>query len=554
MQLGAIGHVPYETAGFGGPLVADWVGDFEKVRPFFRYDPRKEEDIDTALKALAGRTYERQTVAHIFEDACERYGGQPELFERAQDVLRPETFLIVTGQQAGLLGGPLYTLHKALTAIKLAREWNERFSGRARFLPVFWVASDDHDLQEIDHAFFLNGTREVQRVRAEWGDEVRGSCVADVSFSAACKTLREPLKGIFGEAVDEWLAPYAERNAGAAFAALLTKHLGALGLLVIESKAVRVLGAELFARELEQYSTTSSLIRGAGQKMRVAGYEPGLAEENTAPHLFVDHAGVRAALVPTADGAAMGTRSSAFRARKIGPGWFRLDMLTERAYKQPRDYSPSAALRPVLQDRALPVAATVLGPGEMAYWAQLSAVHGHFDAAWPVIVPRASMTLMDKDASRAFRKLELTIEDLFLSLEELKAKFQTGGKVSEVGGELAKDSEVILARLDDMHRKVREVDGGLDPLFQKARKRVSNELGRVIQKTKASIAQRENPAVARLEYLSRLTRPKGRPQERMLCWAQFVARDPELPARLLDALSLDQYVHPFLGPQAREDA
>jgi bacillithiol biosynthesis cysteine-adding enzyme BshC len=533
-------------AGFGGPLVADWVNDFEKVRPFFRYDPRKEEDILAVLGSLAERKFERPTLAHLFEDACERYGAPPELFERAQDILRPDTYLVVTGQQAGLFGGPLYTLHKALTTIKLAREWSERFAGRARFLPVFWVASDDHDLEEIDHAFFLNGRDEVQRLRAEWGDDVRGSSVGDVSFARTAEALREPLNALLGDAAGDWLAPYAERNAGAAFAALLTRHLGPLGLLVIESTSVRMMGAELFARELSEYRTTSALIRGAGQRMRSLGYEPGLAEEEDAPHLFVNHSGVRAALFAMPDGASMGTRSPAFRPRKIGPGYFRIDMLTDRALTRPQDYSPSAALRPVLQDLALPVAATVLGPGEMAYWAQLGAVHGMFNAAWPIIVPRATLTLLDEPALRAMRKLELPVDQLFGPLTELRAKYSTGGTLCE---ELKRDGEGILARVDEMHRRVRETDQGLDPLFRKVRERFQHELDRVVEKTAASIAQRENAGLAKLDHLAALVRPKEKPQERTLCWAQFVAKDPELPAKLLEVLPAGPYEHAILGTQ-----
>lgn len=546
MQLGSVGHVPYATAGFGGPLVADWVSDFEKVRTFFRYDPRKEEDISAVLGALTERKFERPTLAHLFEDACERYGAPTELFERAQEILRPDTCLVITGQQAGLFGGPLYTLHKALTAIKLAREWSDRFSGRARFLPVFWVASDDHDLEEVDHAFFLNGRNEVQRLRADWGDDVRGSSVGDISLAKGCDALREPLKSILGDAADEWLAPYAERNVGAAFATLLTKHLGPLGLLVIESTSVRMMGAQLFARELSEYRTTSALIRGAGQKMRALGYEPGLAEEEDAPHLFVNHSGIRAALVPTPDGAAMGTRSSAFRARKIGPGWFRLDMLTDRALTRPHDYSPSAALRPVLQDLAMPVAATVLGPGEMAYWAQLSAVHGMYNAAWPVIVPRATLTLLDAPATHSMRRLELPAERLFGPLDDLRVRHSSGGKLTE---ELRLDGEVILAKVNEMHRKVRETDQGLDPLFLKVLERFKHELDRVVEKTAASIAQRENAGLTRLDHLAALVRPRERPQERTLSWAQFVAGEPELPAKLLEVLSTSQYAHAVLDVQ-----
>jgi uncharacterized protein YllA (UPF0747 family) len=314
--------------------------------------------------------------------------------------------------------------------------------------------------------------------------------------------------------------------------------------VAVESVKLCALGGELFAQELREYKQTGALVHAAGQALEAAGYVPGLVEDAPAPHLFLMRQGIRVALEPMEDGNAFRERSSALAAHGLSPQTHDLPAIERRALQSPQDFSPSAALRPVWQDLALPAAAVVLGPGELAYWAQLAALHDRCRAVWPMVVPRASLTLLDAPALRAVRKLNLTPEEVVLPWGELKRRRpDLGAEASKLGQEAAG----ILEALERMHQQVRSVEHGLETLFAKARERIGHELNRVVEKTRSTLAQRDETGAARLEYVASFVRPKDRPQERVLCSAQVLTRDPALPARMLELLDPLSFQHHLVG-------
>lgn len=515
--------VPYATAGFGDALAADFAGDFAKVRPFFRRDPRSEKDWNDLFEELEAHAFPRAALAEACAGSLNAHGAPDESLANAQALGEANVFAVVTGQQAGLFGGPLYALHKALTAIKLARVLNERHGPTKRFVPVFWVAGDDHDLAEIDHADFLAPNGTVERLRLDLPKDAAGKSACDVGAAPAA-ALKAELEALLPEAAAELLGAYAGSLADG-FARLMLRWLGRLGLVVVASQALRALGKDLYTREVREYEKSAEAIRAAGGRMGKAGYAAGFEKPAAAPNLFVKAAsGLRERMDPSAH-----TQSE----------------LLALIEKEPARFSAAAALRPVLQDSIFPVAAAVLGPGELSYWAQLTELHDRYGAVWPMLVPRASFTVLDAQGEKAFRKLGAAAEDLFLDEAALKTKFFAGG---ELGAKMDARAKRILEELAALHAEVRAVDGGLEPLFEKAKSRIENELQRIREKTAASGAQREQAAAARLAHLSALCRPKGRPQERVLCVAQFLAQQPDLPEALLEQLDPFAFEHRIVAP------
>ncbi|MCZ7644689.1 MAG: bacillithiol biosynthesis cysteine-adding enzyme BshC [Planctomycetota bacterium] len=520
MPATILGTVPYAAAGFGGRLCADLAGDFARVKPFFRRDPRSESDWNALFEELDTHAHPRAELAAILARACAEFGQPDEAHRNAARLAEPKTYAILTGQQAGLFGGPLYSLFKALTAVRWARELEARHGPARRFVPVFWVASDDHDLDEVDHAYLLDADARLQRLKVEIPADLRGRGAGDVSVAGTLEALRAPLEALLPGAAGALLAPYRARNLGGAFAELLSGWLGALGLVVVESTALRPLGRDLFARELAEFEASNRLVREAGERMLAAGYEPGFEPRGSgapAPHLFEHRDSGRARI---AAGNAAGLR--------------------EAAAREPGRFSPGAALRPVLQQLAFPVAAAVLGPGELAYWAQLPELHDRYGAVWPMLVPRATFTLLDGKVAKARRRLDAAPADLFLPWDELRAKYLSGGAL---GARLDAGAERMLAEFDALHAEVRARDQGLEPLFAKARQRIEGELARVGEKVKANEAERGDSGLTRLTCLAESVRPKGRPQERTLCAAAFAARDPGLGAALLEVLDPLVFAH-----------
>ena len=535
-----LGSVSYATAGFGGKLVADWVSNFASVRGIFRRDPRQDADWDATLREIDAHSYPRHALAEALVRALNENAAPPEALANARSFLQSKTVAIVTGQQAGLLGGPLFSLYKALTAVRLARSLSIRFPDRA-FVPVFWVASDDHDFAEVNHTVFLTPEGKTQTLQVEAPAESMGASVGDISLHAAIERLRAPLEAVLSSTVDSFLEPYRTANMGQAFARLLTHWLGSLGLVVVESTEFRRLATRLVQRELNEFSTTSALLRESGAALQQAGYPAGLEESKTAPHLFIDAGGIRAKLDSVdADGKVFLERSSAFVTRGMTPAAHTRDFLLLKAETHPRSFSCSAALRPVLQDLTIPVAGTVLGPGELAYWAQLAPLHDHFGAVWPVIVPRASITLLDASGEKSLRKLALDPQDIFLPHSALKTK-ALGPAVLNPDVQVGR--EQILEAFERMYQHVRAADQGLDPLFRKARERITHELARIAEKTLANAAERGVAGQTRLDLLMALVHPLGKPQERMLCVGQFVARFPDIASRLLETLDPFVFEH-----------
>ena len=338
-----------------------------------------------------------------------RASGAPEAaLDNIRSLRRPRTYVVATGQQAGFLGGPLYTLHKALSAIKLARKLEEDAAG-AHFVPLFWVAGDDHDLAEIDHADFLLEDGALVREETELAPDSPGRSACDVMLRQDASYLASSQAALAKDLQDEaaaasYLAAYTGNNMAEAFTRLLYQWLGALGLVVVQSSTVRAFATPLLLRDLEEYDVTSRLIHEAALEMQERGYKPGFSAHLRAmPHFFLarEPGRVRARLEPMAEGGFQ-ERGQALREP---PRKFSRNELADLLRSQPQLFSADAALRPAVQQYLFPVAAVVLGPAEIAYWAQLRKLHAHFGLPWPLAVPRATMTLLDVHAAKALRKL-----------------------------------------------------------------------------------------------------------------------------------------------------
>ena len=539
IKPGTVCRVPYALAAFGGALVSDWAHGVPCATQFF--PPRSWRDV---VGQLSQKTFPRAELSRTLEAAGAELGAPEASQQNARLLAQPETFAVMTGQQAGFLGGPMLTIHKALTAVKLARQYEREAGGTARFVPVFWVAGDDHDAAEIDHAYFLRDDAGVARVRAAIGAEYAGRSASDLFLSRDANVLdalRTELEALtspdFAAAA---LSQYENKSFETAFASLLLKWLGATGLVVARSSDLRRFGAPLFARNLDDYDIVSRLIQEAGVSMRACSYEPGFSEKlRSAPHFFISEArgAARGSITPeTRNGERVFVLAGASERVE------KLEELRALVARAPELCTASAPLRPILQQTIFPVAAAVLGPGEMAYWAQLRNVHAHYDAVWPVIVPRATLTLIDSQGEKAIRKLGLSDapEDLFAAKDELTRRALAGGELSS---KIGTRSNAMLSEFDAMRAEIAAAGAGVDPMLEKLREKFAYELARVAEKAGAALDKSGDAKTVRAAYLSALVRPKNDPQERILCCSYFITQFPGVVERLLEVIEPDLHDH-----------
>jgi bacillithiol biosynthesis cysteine-adding enzyme BshC len=542
MSVSRVDRVPYALAGFGETLTHDLAFGVPAAQSFF--PAQKFEDV---IAHIDRHAYPRAEVAATLDASARRFNAPEVVLNNIERLRESKTYVVATGQQAGFLGGPLYSLHKALSVIKLAQKLEADFGGRAYFVPVFWVAGDDHDMAEIDHAYILQPDANVARVKAAMSSESVGcsACGAFIDRSEQnLVALRSELTAALNnEALaNEFVQLYSTQSMSDAFTTLMYKWLGEFGLVIGQSQDLRKFGTEILLRELNEFDVTTRLIQEAAVALQSAGYKAGFSGQGReGPHFFItsEPSKIRAHLdlAGGRDVAEFQERSAAFAQRGEQPRRFKKSELTELIRARPELFSCAAALRPVLQDTVFPVVAAVLGPGEIAYWAQLKKVHDHFGAVWPVIVPRATVTLIDGAGEKAMRKLGIApgSPDLFLETEALTRKILVS---ATVGGSLDARIAKIESELSAMEAEVAAVDGGLKPLFDKSRERIGHELSRIAEKTRASLGQREGAGAARLAYLASLVRPKKMPQERVLSVAPLMARYPTLARDLAEAIDV----------------
>jgi bacillithiol biosynthesis cysteine-adding enzyme BshC len=532
MAVARVDRVPFSLVGFGNTITHDLVHGVPSALGFF--DPPSPSAL---ASKLIERVYPRAELSSILRTVALENSAPEVVLKNIELLQDSRTLVVATGQQAGFLGGPLFSIHKALSAIAQARAFSEEL--KIPVVPVFWVAADDHDQAEIDHAYVLKADGELARIRAECDAATLGCSAADLRLQPdgeyQRKLIVELAEALGAEdAAREIVALYAELGFGRAFTRLMYRWLGSLGLIVAPSNVLRPLAKPILLGDLADYDVVSRLIQESGVKMKALGYELGFSSAlRTAPHFFIatETHNLRVGLEARDDGG-FEERSPILQQRGVPSTRYTRAALSALIERQPERFSSSAALRPVVQQAILPVLSVVLGPGEVAYWAQLRGVHAHFGIPWPRVSVRASITLLDGAGAKAARKLGLAPDspDLFLAEAGLRKKLLTGG---EMGQKLQARTRKILSELDEMQAEIRAVEGGLDPLFVKTRERIAHELERIAEKTNAAIGQREGAGVNRIKYLSSLVRPREQLQERVLCSGSFLWRMPRLTEELL---------------------
>lgn len=432
--------------------------------------------------------------------------------------LSPETRFVVTGQQAGLLTGPLYTFWKAASAILLSRELQRRTE--KPILPLFWIASEDHDILEVNHVT-LQGRKFAWRPE---GELQRGTMpqVADISLKSA----RDPLLAFLQETLPatEFTGWLIEGVAAANFTSYATAFRSWMEFLfagnalwMIDPIALRRFTSPVLAALVDRWPDVLAAFQRGSELLQTHGYTPPL----DAPGLFEIVEGRRVPLRISRAGVTQGETVYSF-------GEF-----AEIIRANPDRYSPNAALRPVVQDAVLPVAATVGGPAECLYLWQIDPLYAVVGVERSRVYPRITATIVENKLRAAAEKIGLAPERIF----EVK------NKIEQYDAEHPTDlEEPRLRPFEEKSRELmRELQAFLTPDAPAWLKKAESTLGGVLEKTLKNLreAERERAGLGRrrLERIAEAIMPGGKPQERAHCIFQYLnLYGPELVHEMLSAL------------------
>lgn len=488
---------------------------------FFGGHPSRREDRLRAVRLAA-----RPVTAGVLAALRAQQGRLPPSAAREAhlDALAAGAVAVVTGQQAGLFLGPLYTIFKVATAIRFAKRLAEE-SGHP-VVPIFWLQVEDHDLPEIAECHVAGSPGQPPvRLALAASAESRVS-IAHLLLPPELEPLVERLEAALvplphaGEHVAlvrrHWKpgASWAD-----AFAGMLAEIFEPDGLLVLQPRdpAFAACAAPLHRRALEQADEIERLLLERDAALRAHGHEPAVRVRQGSPLSFFH-----------AEGAA-GSRRRLERCeggfREIGETrTWTLAQLLERLEADPLAFSTSALLRPVVQDALLPVAAYVGGPGEIAYLAQAEPLHEAFGIPMPLSLPRARFRVVDESTARVLERIGARPADAALPEDELLARCRD----ASAGDALDLDARLLAPFRDALRQAAPELQRagqGLDKAIERAEAAVAEAVAKLKAKHERALLHADEKLVEDVRRVRAVLHPLGQPQERVLGLASFAARE-----------------------------
>ncbi|MCB9169405.1 MAG: bacillithiol biosynthesis cysteine-adding enzyme BshC [Flavobacteriales bacterium] len=486
--------VPYAATGRSKPIVLDHLSGDPAMAPFSTF-PFSEVGIAAAVDA---RTFD-PGVRTIVSRALEGQYAGPEMHPAVRASLDrfrdPRALTITTGHQLCLFGGPRYVLYKVLNAIRLARQFDRQ---DRPVVPVFWMASEDHDLPEVDHVFLRNE-------RVHW-TATAGGAVGRMPLVGIAGAVRKasdllgmgPGADTLRVLLQEAYRP--EHTLAQATRRFLHGLFGRLGLVVIDGDdpALKRLFAPVMREELLN-QVVERTVRYADEKLP-KGYG---GQAHARPvNLFHLRPGHRSRV---------SVDDAGYHVLDGGPGFSSEELLAE-VERAPQDFSPNVLLRPLYQETILPNVAYVGGGGEVAYWMQLRWTFQALQVPMPVVALRTSALLLEAEESAKLAQLGLHIEDLFMPVDQLGAEWARTH--ASVDTSLAAERERIGAVFQGIVARSAGVDPTLEASAKGEQARMNKRLDHLEERLLRAAKRREAVNIARLERIHALLFPGGGLRER----------------------------------------
>ena len=536
--------LPFSQIPHSTRLFTDFLSYSPKVQPFYPYSPHFSEWAKTQASQARYDSDRRELVSGILERQNKSWNASPETFANL-DRLRQGAAAIVTGQQVGLFGGPAFGFYKALTAVKLAEEAS---AAGIDAVPVFWLATSDHDLAEVNHAS-IPGADAALHTLSISSHGVQGAPVSDVRLGDEILPAVEEAVTLLGESEAAQFLRECYRpgeTLGSAFARLYAKLFGKWGVILLDAADAELhrVAAPIYATAIERAEDLDAALIDRGQALEKAGYHQQVKVTPASVLLFAMHEGARTPIRRRAGANAtsefvIGSDSDA---EKLSAAELR-----ERISAAPQNFSPNVLLRPVVQDYLLPTLAYSGGAAEAAYFAQAGAVYEKVLGRVTPMVPRFSATLVEPKVQRKLEHYGATVQDTFQGLDSLRKKLASHTLPEGLLSAFDRANQSIEDSFSDLQKALAKLDPTLVEASQTGHSKVRHQLERLRERAMAAELRRSEVVSRHAEVLSRLLYPEDALQERGIGGIYFVARHgTELLQSIHDAIRTDCHDHQIL--------
>ncbi len=484
-------------------LFTDFSYHFDRVSRFYQHPPRDFGALTAAARAIDYPDDRRRLLV----EAMRRQNGDSPALER---LAQPGTVAVVTGQQVGLFSGPAYTIYKALTAAKVAANLTE--SGIPA-VPIFWLATEDHDLAEVDHAWVFNAGQDAVQLRGTASSDGQRPVGHLALESVPTAELRETLSGFpFGEEVSD-LVDDAYRpgvTLGTGFRQLLRSILEKFDLLYLDplEEDIRRICGPFLRKAISKAPELKAALLRRNSELVEAGYHAQVHYEQQTSLFFLLSEGRRINLKVQNGGYAS-------KEARYSP-----EELAEHA----EHLSPNALLRPVMQDYLLPTVMYIGGPAELAYLAQAEVLYRELLGRMPVVEHRSSFTLLDHRAAKLMDRYRLTWPQVYEGESGLRAEIAARLVPPELQASFDSTTKSVDASLFRLGQELGRFDRTLVAALENSRSKILYQVGKVQKKAAAEALRRDERAAEEAHFLAGLLYPHKHLQERLYSFLPFLAK------------------------------
>lgn len=493
-------------------LFRDYLYNFERVQQFFAHNPRDRAWIPDLAHALPYDDARRRRVADALERQNRAWGASDQTVA-AIARLRAGAAAAVTGQQVGLFGGPLFALLKALSAVKIAED--ARALG-VDCVPIFWLATEDHDLAEVNHATLLSGEGKLEKLVVE-PQGVAGAPISDVRLGPEIEPVVAQVSALLGQSEVTGFLREAYRpgeTLGSAFARLFSRVFDDWGVVLLDASdpELHAIAQPVYRAAAVGAEEIDTALLERGKALRAAGYHEQVKVTPSSTLLFARRDG-RREVIQRADGGFVvaGERLS-------------LQQLLDEIAAAPERFSANVLLRPVVQDFLLPTIAYTGGPAEVAYFAQAAVVYEEVLGRLTPVLPRFSATLLDARAQRLMAKYKLALPDLFHGPEALRELLALRSLSPELQRSFHDAESSLAAALERVRQGLQKLDPSLVDAAARAQSKMLYQLGRLRGRAANAEVRRQQEIAQHAEWLSNALYPNKNLQERELAGVLFLAR------------------------------
>jgi bacillithiol biosynthesis cysteine-adding enzyme BshC len=528
-------QIPHTTR-----LFLDLLAYAPPVQPFYPRSPQFQEWLKDEVGKISYDSTRRERVSKVLDRQNKSWNASDKAISNLER-LRRGAAAVVTGQQVGLFGGPTFAIYKALTAVKLA---DEATAAGVDAVPIFWLATYDHDLAEVNHVS-IPGADGVLETLTITSKDVPGAPVSSVRFGEEINSIVEQAATLMGDTQATQFLRDAYRpgeTLGTAFARLFARLFAEWGVILVDPSDPELaeIAKPIYRAAVERAGDLSTSLLDRGSKLEAAGYHQQVKVTESSVLLFTNRNGARTPISRRVTG---NITEFVLDGESLNEKLSEQQLLSE-IDSHPEHFSPNVLLRPIVEDFLLPTLAYTGGAAEAAYFAQAGVVFESLLGRVTPIIPRFSATVVEPKAQRLLEKHGISITDVFEGSETLRQQIAAKNLPRDLQAAFDTAKNSFDANFSAVKDRLEKLDKTLVDAAETARSKMQHQLEKLYAQAARAEAQKGELVSRHSETLSQMLYPGRGLQERAVGGICFYARyGGDLLHQLYETIHSDCHDH-----------